>query len=181
MIALISFILVLIGCANWLTIGILQFDFVAGLFGSQANIFSRIVYVVIGIGAVIVSINLIKNKGKLTFNLKKLNKKTMQQNPVFVPEENNMSRVRAQETSADLSNQNANNASYTNTNNESNQVAESRQTSDQNKYADYRRQFAEYAHDMSHKTADSSPVKNNKQENCNCDKCTNKDCDCDNK
>ena len=179
MIALISFILVLIGCANWLTIGILQFDFVAGLFGSQANIFSRIVYVAIGIGAVIVSINLIKNKGKLTFNLKKLNKKTMQQNPLFVPEENNMSRVRAQETSNDISNQSAN---YADSNNESNQViGQSNNTNDQNKYADYRRQFAEYAHDMSHKTADTSPIKNNSDKKCDCDKCTNKECDCDKK
>lgn len=72
MLTLISFILLLIGSANWLTIGLLQFDFVAGLFGSQSNIFSRIIYVLIGVGAIITSINLIKNKGKLTFNFKKL-------------------------------------------------------------------------------------------------------------
>ena len=89
MLALISFILVLIGCFNWLCIGILQFDFVAGIFGSQANIFSRIVYFVIGVAAIIVCANLIKNKGKLTFNLKKLKKENFKKEPVFVPESSN--------------------------------------------------------------------------------------------
>lgn len=72
MLALISLILVLVGCANWLTIGLLQFDFVAGLFGSQSNIFSRIVYVIIGIGAIVLTVNIIKNKGRIAFNFKKL-------------------------------------------------------------------------------------------------------------
>jgi len=72
MLTLFALILVLIGCANWLTIGLLQFDFVAGLFGSQSNIFSRIVYVIVGVAAVVLTINIIKNKGKLAFNFKKL-------------------------------------------------------------------------------------------------------------
>ena len=72
MLALFALILVITGCANWLTIGLLQFDFVAGLFGSQSNIFSRIVYVIIGVAAVILTINIIKNKGKIGFNFKKL-------------------------------------------------------------------------------------------------------------
>jgi len=72
MLALFSLILVIIGCANWLCIGLLQFDFVAGLFGSQSNIFSRIVYVIVGIAAIILTVNIIKNKGKIGFNFKKL-------------------------------------------------------------------------------------------------------------
>lgn len=76
MLSITSFILVLVGCANWLTIGLLQFDFVAGLFGSQSNIFSRIVYVLIGVAAVIMVVNLIKNKGKLFFKIKKKAPKT---------------------------------------------------------------------------------------------------------
>lgn len=71
MFILITFLLVLLGCANWLTIGLLQFDFVAGLFGSQSNIFSRIVYVIIGVSAVVIVINVIKNKGRIGFNFKK--------------------------------------------------------------------------------------------------------------
>lgn len=72
MLALFSLILVIVGCANWLCIGLLQFDFVAGLFGSQSNIFSRIVYVIVGIAAIILTVNIIKNKGKIGFNFKKL-------------------------------------------------------------------------------------------------------------
>ena len=72
MLALISLLLVLIGCANWLTIGLLQFDFVAGLFGSQSSIFSRIIYVIVGVAAIVLTVNIIKNKGKIAFNFKKI-------------------------------------------------------------------------------------------------------------
>ena len=85
MLALISLLAVLIGCANWLTIGLLQFDFVAGLFGSQSNIFSRIVYVVIGICAVVLTVNIIKNKGRIAFNFKKL--KAGNNQPALAPAE----------------------------------------------------------------------------------------------
>lgn len=78
MLTLISFLVTIVGCANWLTIGLLQFDFVAGLFGSQSNIFSRIVYVLVGVAAAILVVNLIKNKGKITFNLKKMKKEKNQ-------------------------------------------------------------------------------------------------------
>lgn len=163
MIALISFILVLVGCANWLTIGILQFDFVAGLFGSQANIFSRIVYVIVGVASIIVTINLIKNKGKLTFNLKKINKQTMENNPVFVPNENNTNSetkpIRSTEVSSDM----AQSQPITETNNTTQNTPNTHETSN-NKYAEYRRQFGEYARDMAHKTANNSPVTH---ENCN--------------
>lgn len=72
MLALFSLILVLVGCANWLCIGLLQFDFVAGLFGSQSNIFSRIVYVIVGVAAIVLTINIIKNKGRIGFDFKKM-------------------------------------------------------------------------------------------------------------
>ena len=81
MVTLFAFLLLIIGGANWLTIGLLQFDFVAGLFGSQSNIFSRIVYVLVGVGAIVVTINVVKNKGKLAFNFKKLKPKIMDKTP----------------------------------------------------------------------------------------------------
>lgn len=164
MIALISFILVLVGCANWLTIGILQFDFVAGLFGSQANIFSRIVYFIIGVASIIVTINLIKNKGKLTFNLKKLNKKAMNENPVFVPAENESQakHVRSVETSSDMANEQI--QIEQNSQSENNQ-SQFDTKNNKDKYAEYRRQFGEYARDMAHKTADHSPVTHEKCNN----------------
>ena len=74
MLAFISFILVLIGSINWFCIGILQYDFVAGLFGSQSNVFSRLIYTIIGIASIIVAVNLIKNKGKFVVSFKKANK-----------------------------------------------------------------------------------------------------------
>ena len=74
MLSFISFILVCVGAINWFSIGILQYDFVAGIFGSQANIFSRIIYTLVGIAAVIVIANLIANKGKFVVSFKKANK-----------------------------------------------------------------------------------------------------------
>ncbi len=75
MLGLFAFILIMVGAINWFCIGLLQFDFVAGLFGSQASIFSRIAYVAVGISAIIILFNLIKNKGKVVFNLTRLKTK----------------------------------------------------------------------------------------------------------
>ena len=41
--------LTIIGALNWGSIGIFQFDIVAWLFGGQAGIVSRIIYVVVGL------------------------------------------------------------------------------------------------------------------------------------
>ena len=90
MIALLSFIVVIIGAINWFCIGLLQFDFVAGLFGSQSSIFSRLVYIVVGLGALMLLFNLIENKGKIAFNFKKKKKKednqSIQSNNTFYTE-----------------------------------------------------------------------------------------------
>lgn len=70
MLTLISTIIAIVGLANWFTIGALQYDFVAGLFGSQANIFSRIIYVLVGIAGMFLAYSIIKNKGRLVFKNK---------------------------------------------------------------------------------------------------------------
>ena len=57
---------------NWLSIGLFQYDIVAGLFGYQGSIFSRIVYIIIGVCAIYLIYVIIKNKGRLT--VKKLKK-----------------------------------------------------------------------------------------------------------
>ena len=62
---LIGFILVILGGINWLMIGGLQYDFVAGIFGTQANIFSRIIYLVIGAASIYIAFVTLINKGKL--------------------------------------------------------------------------------------------------------------------
>jgi len=74
MLSFISFILVCIGCINWFCIGILQFDFVAGIFGSQSNIFSRLIYTLVGIASIVVIVNMIKNKGKFVVSFNKASK-----------------------------------------------------------------------------------------------------------
>ena len=77
MLKIVAFILTVLGGLNWLAIGMLQYDFVAGIFGTQANVFSRIIYIVIGISAVYLTVAIIANKGKLT-SVEKRNKKVEQ-------------------------------------------------------------------------------------------------------
>lgn len=71
MLSFISFILVIIGSLNWFSIGILQYDFVAGIFGSQSNIFSRLIYTIVGIASIVMIVNMVKNKGKFVVSFKK--------------------------------------------------------------------------------------------------------------
>lgn len=73
MLSLISFIIVVVGGLNWLCIGMLQYDFVAGMFGSQANIFSRIVYVIVGLMTVYMIFLAIRYKGKVIGGEGKIN------------------------------------------------------------------------------------------------------------
>lgn len=167
MITLISLILVLVGCANWLCIGLLQFDFVAGIFGSQANIFSRIVYVIIGVGAAIVVINLIKNKGKLTFNFKKLKKESFKKEPALIPETGN-----------DMSRQN-NNQNYQTMRNNTNQSynTETNKTNQSNEISNNRNQMeaSTDTHSQSH-----SPL-NDFNNSHSCKDCNKDNCDCNNR
>ena len=65
MLRLIAFILTCVGGVNWFMIGCLQYDFIAGIFGTQANIFSRIIYVIIGVASIYILIVTIFNKGRL--------------------------------------------------------------------------------------------------------------------
>lgn len=65
MLTIISFLLTLIGSVNWLLIGLLQYDFVAGIFGYQGSIFSRIIYILIGASSVVLIVKLFKGKGTI--------------------------------------------------------------------------------------------------------------------
>lgn len=75
MITFIAFVLTILGCINWLLIGLLQYDFIAGLFGYQANIFSRLCYIIIGIGCLYLIIRVIVNKGSVKVFERKQKKK----------------------------------------------------------------------------------------------------------
>lgn len=72
-----AFILTCLGGLNWLMIGSLQYDFVAGIFGTQANVLSRIIYFIIGICSVYILIITVFSKGrlKLTSYKKKVKRK----------------------------------------------------------------------------------------------------------
>lgn len=103
MLSLISFILVSIGCINWFTIGILQFDFVAGIFGSQSNIFSRLIYTLVGIASIIVIANFITNKGKFVVSFKKANKEYEEFKEMKEEKSNSRKKALATESSEDFS------------------------------------------------------------------------------
>ncbi|MBQ7602697.1 MAG: DUF378 domain-containing protein [Clostridia bacterium] len=63
---LIVFIITQIGAINWLCIGLFQFDFIAGIFGSQAHFVSRFIYTIIGLCCVYMLILLAVKKGNLS-------------------------------------------------------------------------------------------------------------------
>ena len=65
MISIIAFIIVIFGSLNWLSIWFFQYDIVAGFFGYQGSLFSRIVYIIVGISACWLLFSVIKNKGRL--------------------------------------------------------------------------------------------------------------------
>ncbi len=86
MLTIIAFILTMLGSINWLMVGLLQYDFVAGIFGYQSSILSRIVYIIVGVASLFLIYKLIKGKGTLAVfsfrnkndlmkNIKKIGKK----------------------------------------------------------------------------------------------------------
>lgn len=48
-----SLTLVIIGALNWLLVGAFQYDLVAAVFGGQDAVFSRIIYVLVGIAGLV--------------------------------------------------------------------------------------------------------------------------------
>ncbi len=65
MLTFIAFALTIAGCVNWLLIGLLQYDFVAGIFGYQGSVFSRLIYIVIGVAAAYLVVRLFIDKGSI--------------------------------------------------------------------------------------------------------------------
>lgn len=65
MLTFLAFLLVILGGIDWLLVGLLQYDYVAGLFGYQASIFSRLIYIIVGAATIFIVIKAIIGKGKL--------------------------------------------------------------------------------------------------------------------
>lgn len=65
MITFICFLITLFGSINWLSIGMLQYDIIAGFFGTQASMFSRICYIIFGFAALWLGVMAIRGKGRI--------------------------------------------------------------------------------------------------------------------
>lgn len=65
MMNLLAILILIVGGLNWASIGFLQYDFIAGFFGTQASIFSRLIYICIGIATLYFIFMTIKYKGNI--------------------------------------------------------------------------------------------------------------------
>ncbi len=79
MLTILSFLIMVAGGVNWLMIGLLQYDFIAGIFGFQGSIFSRILYIVIGAATAFFVFKVLKGKGKVSV-FSRRNKQDMAKN-----------------------------------------------------------------------------------------------------
>ena len=79
MFTIFAFLITLVGSVNWLMIGLFQYDFIAGIFGYQASIFSFIFYTLFGISSLVLVFKLIKGKGTIAVFSRK-NKKNLAKN-----------------------------------------------------------------------------------------------------
>lgn len=108
MLTIFSFLLSLIGSINWLMIGFFQYDFIAGLFGFQASIFSRFFYILFGLGAIVLVFKLIKGKGNIAVFSRK-HKKDVQNNMHNLQEKIAQSSLSNSEAGQDHLNQSSHN------------------------------------------------------------------------
>ena len=49
---IIALILVILGGLNWLSVGLFEYDVVSEIFGGSTEVGSKIVYIVLGVGAI---------------------------------------------------------------------------------------------------------------------------------
>lgn len=79
MFTILSFLLMIAGGINWLLIGLLQYDFVAGIFGFQGSVFSRLIYILIGAACLFFVFKVFKGKGTVAI-FSRRNKKDVEKN-----------------------------------------------------------------------------------------------------
>jgi len=48
----IALVLVILGGLNWLSVGLFEYDVVSEIFGGSTEVGSKIVYIILGIGAI---------------------------------------------------------------------------------------------------------------------------------
>ena len=49
----IALVIVIIGAINWLLVGLFKFDLVAAIFGGQTSAASRVIYIIVGLAAIV--------------------------------------------------------------------------------------------------------------------------------
>lgn len=79
MFTILAFLLSTAGSINWLMIGLFQYDFIAGIFGLQASILSRLCYILFGFSCFVLVFKLIKGKGAISV-FSKRNTKDLEKN-----------------------------------------------------------------------------------------------------
>ena len=79
MFTILAFLLSTAGSINWLMIGLFQYDFIAGIFGLQASILSRLCYILFGFSCFVLVLKLIKGKGAISV-FSKRNTKDLEKN-----------------------------------------------------------------------------------------------------
>ena len=89
MFTILAFILSTVGSINWLMIGLFQYDFIAGIFGFQASILSRVFYFLFGVSCFVLVFKLIKGKGSIAV-FSRRNKKDVQKNMAKMQEKLNV-------------------------------------------------------------------------------------------
>ena len=62
---LLCILILIVGGLNWASIGFLQYDFIAGFFGTQASIFSRIIYICVGLATFYFIFMMFKYRGSV--------------------------------------------------------------------------------------------------------------------
>lgn len=81
---LLVILILIIGGLNWASIGFLQYDYIAGFFGTQASIFSRLIYICIGIATLYFIFMIFKYKGSVKiFDRKSRNEKKSSNNNTY--------------------------------------------------------------------------------------------------
>lgn len=82
MLNLVAIIILIAGGLNWASVGFLQYDFIAGFFGTQSSIFSRLIYIIVGIATLYFIFMIFKYRG----NVKIIDRKK-KNTPAYIYEE----------------------------------------------------------------------------------------------
>lgn len=121
MLAFICFFITIVGNLNWLCIGFFQYDFIAGFFGTQSSIFSRLFYIIFGVASVFLTYAVIRYKGRLTIKKNKNQDQVlMVKQPVPDSVSNNENLIKYENNNQNI-NQDINNSKIMNSENNNTQ------------------------------------------------------------